>query len=683
MSGVLFERVLDDPSAPFALLHRPHSVPGHGADRLEVLVGPVSTPPTLARIPLPEHPLQERPDSTGRSADTAAGTAPGDGGHRHETLVLIPYRQLTERGYACVDDATPLVALTVTGQESLPLAEALPRLPRTATTLVDQRFVPGDPEYAETVRRVVTEVIGRGAGANFVIRRDFVADLTDYSVELALASFRRLLESESGAYWTFLVHTGERTLVGSSPERHISLRDGTAVMNPISGTYRYPPGGPELSGVLDFLADRKEAEELYMVVDEELKMMARVCEGGGRLAGPYLKEMARLAHTEYFIEGRTARGVREILRETLFAPTVTGSPLESAARVISQYERQGRGYYSGVAALIGRDAHGGRTLDSAILIRTADIDATGEVRIGVGATLVRHSDPASEAAETRAKAAGLIAALEPGSSRSFAAHPSVRGALARRNEPLADFWLDRTAAGRTPAPGPHPPGPGDPPPAGVPGSPGFPGAAGLADAHGFDGAADLAGRSVLVVDMEDTFTAMIALQLRALGLRVRVRRYDEEIAFDACDLVVMGPGPGDPRDLACPRMARLHAAIGGLLERQRPFVAVCLSHQALCRRLGFPLLRRDVPDQGVQREIDLFGVRERVGFYNTFAAHARHDKTEVEGVGVVEAARDPRTQEIHALRGPRFASMQFHAESVLTRNGPRIVGRALQAALGR
>ncbi len=85
----------------------------------------------------------------------------------------------------------------------------------------------------------------------------------------------------------------------------------------------------------------------------------------------------------------------------------------------------------------------------------------------------------------------------------------------------------------------------------------------------------------------------------------------------------------------------------------------------------------------MQREIDLFGVRERVGFYNTFAAHARHDKTEVEGVGVVEAARDPRTQEIHALRGPRFASMQFHAESVLTRNGPRIVGRALQAALGR
>ncbi|MBB5123240.1 anthranilate/para-aminobenzoate synthase component II, partial [Streptomyces eurocidicus] len=33
--------------------------------------------------------------------------------------------------------------------------------------------------------------------------------------------------------------------------------------------------------------------------------------------------------------------------------------------------------------------------------------------------------------------------------------------------------------------------------------------------------------------------------------------------------------------------------------------------------------------------------------------------------------------EVHALRGPHFASMQFHAESVLTQDGPRIVGNLL------
>ncbi|CDI94972.1 phenazine biosynthesis protein PhzE [Pseudomonas aeruginosa PA38182] len=78
---------------------------------------------------------------------------------------------------------------------------------------------------------------------------------------------------------------------------------------------------------MEFLDNRKEADELYMVVDEELKMMARICEDGGRVLGPYLKEMAHLAHTEYFIEGQTSRDVREVLRETLFAPTVTGSPV--------------------------------------------------------------------------------------------------------------------------------------------------------------------------------------------------------------------------------------------------------------------------------------------------------------------------------------------------------------------
>jgi phenazine biosynthesis protein phzE len=36
---------------------------------------------------------------------------------------------------------------------------------------------------------------------------------------------------------------------------------------------------------------------------------------------------------------------------------------------------------------------------------------------------------------------------------------------------------------------------------------------------------------------------------------------------------------------------------------------------------------------------------------------------------------------VHALRGPCFASMQFHAESVLTVNGPRILAEALAGVL--
>lgn len=626
MSGdngnALLEQILAPTPPPFALLHRPET---NGPPALEVLVGEVSTPDTIAQVPLPE---------------------PGDahrGEPRHEALVVIPYRQITERGFACVDDGSPLVAMTVTGQDRLPLAEAMHRLPDEPITLADEHFDVDDETYAETVRKIVTDEIGTGEGANFVLKRSFTAEITGHPPRVALTFLRRLLERENGAYWTFVVHTGPRTFVGASPERHISVHGGTAVMNPISGTYRYPQAGPDLAGVMTFLADRKETDELFMVVDEELKMMARICDSGGRVVGPYLKEMARLAHTEYFIRGRTDRDPRTILRDTLFAPTVTGSPLESACRVIARYEPGGRGYYSGAIALIGRDA-GGRTLDSAILIRTADIDQAGRMRIGVGATLVRHSDPASEVAETRAKAAGLRTAIEAGGPVRFREHPRVRAALHDRNTGLAGFWLaERANKGRS--------------------------------------RPELAGREVLVVDAEDTFTAMLAHQLRSLGLTVTVRRFDEPYSFDDHELVIMGPGPGDPQDEHHPKLVHLRSAIGTLLAERRPFLAVCLSHQVLSLRLGLDVTRRDAPNQGVQKEIDLFGSRERVGFYNTFAARSPQDEIDREGIGAIEVCRDPATGEVHALRGPFFSSMQFHAESVLSTNGDGIIGRFITRLL--
>ncbi|MEO6084485.1 MAG: anthranilate synthase family protein [Umezawaea sp.] len=606
MTGLL-DAVLGPRPPAFALLHRPERTEG-----LEVLVGDVSTVDFLADVPLPGE---------------------------NSVLVLVPYRQLTERGFACPDDGEPLLAMTVTEQAEISRDEAFAKLPDLPTRLSGEHFDVSDDEYAELVRTVVSEEIGRGQGANFVLKRSYVAEITGYTHRHGLSLFRRLLRRESGAYWTFLVHTGDRTFVGATPERHISVHDGTAVMNPISGTYRYPPTGPALADVLEFLDDRKEIDELYMVLDEELKMMAGVCDGGGRVTGPHLKEMARLAHTEYFIEGRTSQDPREVLRRTLFAPTVTGSPLESACRAIRRHEPQGRGYYSGVVALIGP---GGRALDSAILIRTADIDCGGRLRIGVGATLVRHSDPASEVAETWAKAASLLAALRDGPSH-LADHPRVQAALRRRNTDLSGFWLSGERGSPTPLP---------------------------------------AGRRVLVVDAEDTFTAMLDHQLRSLGLDVTVRRFDEPYGFDGHDLVVMGPGPGDPLDGDDPKIAHLDAALGCLLAQRRPFLAVCLSHQVLSRRLGLEVVRKDVPNQGLQKDIDLFGVRERVGFYNTFTALSGDDKIECPALGMVEVSRDPATGEVHALRGPRFASVQFHAESVLTVDGVRLIADRLGEALG-
>lgn len=616
----LLGRILTAQTSAFALVSRPESgVPG----MLDVLAGDVVEVESLSDIPL---------------ADDAEGW---------DALVLVPYRQLAERGFDAPNDGAPLLVMTVGSQDRIPLADALTRLPNAPTVPAGGHFDLDDDAYADLVRRIVDDEIGTGEGANFVIKRSFLADISEWTPQAALSFFRRLLQREQQAYWTFVIHDGRTTLIGATPERHVSLRDGTAVMNPISGTYRYPSSGPTLHGVLEFLADRKETDELFMVVDEELKMMARICPGGGRILGPDLKEMKRVAHTQYLIEGRTEMDVREILRETMFAPTVTGSPLESAARVIARYEPRGRRYYSGVVALIGRGPQGDRQLDSAILIRTAEIDRAGRMRIDVGATLVRHSEPLAEAAETRAKVAGLLDALEPSAGTTdFGTHPEVRSELLRRNERISSFWIGRR----------------DPLSSGVPTLPSVP---------------------ALIIDAEDTFTAMLAAQLDSLGLAVEVRRFDEPYDMDSYDLIVLGPGPGDPRIAAHPKIAHLRSALDTALAARRPLLAVCLSHQVLSIRLGLELRRLQPPNQGLAREVDLFGVRERVGFYNTFAAFCDQDKIEVDGIGPVEVSQNAETGEVYALRGPRFASMQFHAESVLTVDGPRLIADAIRGVLDR
>lgn len=624
MSDLLARITGPTPPPSFALLHRPES---GGRGRLDVLAGEVRAVRAIADIPLASH-----------------------GADRHESLVVVPYRQIAERGYACRDDGTPILVMSIDDQASTSTERALELLPRQDIQVLGGGFDLDDEAYAEKVRRVVTEEIGRGAGANFVLKRTYAAQIRDWSPRTALAFFCRLLRQETGAYWTYLVHTGTRTLVGASPERHVSLEHGTVTMNPISGTYRYPPSGPTTAGLLDFLADRKEANELYMVVDEELKMMSRICDGGGRVLGPRLKEMGHLAHTEYLIEGRSTRDVREIIRETMFAPTVTGSPLQSASEVIARFEPEGRGFYAGMVALLGRDSRGDRRLDSAILIRTADIDVSGEMRIGVGATLVRDSDPWAEAEETKAKAAGLLAALvSPAAVRPLAgragpvlgAHPGIRRALAERNAPLAPFW--RQAPHERIRPLPH-----------------------------------LTGRKALLIDAEDTFTAMGATILRALGLEVEVHRFDEDYRLADNDLVVIGPGPGDPRDLGHPKMAHLREVTGRLLAGRIPFLSVCLGHQVLSALLGLRVVRKPRPNQGVQRKINLLGRTELAYFYNSYAALCPKDSFHSATCrGPVRVWWDSTSGEVHALRGRGFASVQFHTASVMTQNGPAILGELL------
>jgi len=626
---------------PFALIAR-------DAATVELLTGDVVDVELLADIPLA-----------------------GADGTPQEVLALVPFRQVRERGFECHDDGAPLRCLVVRNRVVIDRRDALEQLPSTPIALTDAGFDIADEDYAQIVRRVIADEIGLGEGANFVIRRDFTAGVDTDAATAALTWFRALLEHERGAYWTFAVVTPGHVAVGASPEAHVSARDGIVTMNPISGTFRHPEGGATIESLTEFLESTKETEELFMVVDEELKMMSAVCSDGGRITGPHLKEMSRLTHTEYVLRGRSRLDPRDILRETMFAPTVTGSPMQNACTVITRHETTPRGYYSGVAALFtprtdailaGESTH---DLDAPILIRTAYLQG-GRLRVPVGATLVRHSDPYGEVSETHGKAAGVLGAIgavprgrpaEPqpagaadaidedapsAEARPLADDPDIATLLASRNARLASFWLnpqDALAAG-----GPF------------------------------------QGRSAIVVDAEDRFTTMLAHQLRHLGLGVRIVSWsditDEQV--DGAELIVSGPGPGDPRDPNTPRMRRMREVVARRRDSGRPLLAVCLSHQILARTFGIELAPLDAPHQGLQKKVDVFGVPASIGFYNTFTARVPAGTTVV---GDAEVAADPFTGDVYALRGPGFASVQGHLESILSRDGMTTLERLVSAAL--
>jgi len=358
--------------------------------------------------------------------------------------------------------------------------------------------------------------------------------------------------------------------------------------------------------------------------------------------GPFLKPMSRLVHTEYFLAGRTSRDPREVLRDTMYAATVTGSPVQNACRLIKQYETEGRGYYGAALAIFGRDGDGTPIVDSPIVIRTADVDVDGRLTVTAGATLVRDSVPAYEVAETHAKAAGILGAfglVSPAPSldvniAELVHDEDVLLSLNARNQRLASFWLTDQSGSR-------------PDPA-------------------------LAGKRVAILDGEDDFVNMLRHVLGVAGMTTTVVGHASyaDGDLDDADLAIVGPGPGDPRDGGDAKIATFRAAVEGLLAQRRPFLAVCLGHQVLCDRLGIPLAYKDIVFQGTQDEITIEAQRERVGFYNTFVGRITDDVPLPDGV-TVDA--DPATGDVHAVRGAHFRGIQFHAESILTQHGADLI----------
>ncbi len=570
----------------------------------------------------------------------------------YDTISMIPFSQIRERGYNVIDEGDKILSIVIEKQQTIYVDELLELLPDIPLKLGrDIEYDLSSEEYEAVIQDIVNREIGNGEGANFVIPRNAAGVIEDFSIHHALTIFRNLLKNDYGSYWKFIFYDGERFFIGSTPERHLYVGEGCVKMNPISGTFRKnnrPRRRNELKNeLLGFLRDQKEINELFMVVDEELKMMAKMCDQGGSIIGPILKEMSRLIHSEYLLTGKSSKDIFELFRESMFAATVVGSPVENACTVIKKYSSRSRRYYGSAMMLAGRDTDGDDFLDSPITIRTVEIDLSGNLNFSVGATLVRDSLPSEEVQETEYKAMALLSSIvpqqqeQPGEAMlpSLYNDDDIIETLAQRNQNLSNFWFFQQEQSMTTE-------------------------------------SSSKTVSITLIHNGDDFIYMMRHILSSFGIVTHAEHFSTyTLQKDSSDITVLGPGPGNPNDDGAEKIHMNMDIARQLLTENKKALFVCLGHQILCRQLGFTVLKKRIPLQGVQKEIDLFGKKEIVGFYNTFVAEPP------EILGDIMISSDSDSREIHAVKGRNFIGFQFHPESILTQNGYAIIQKSIQSLL--
>jgi anthranilate synthase component 1 len=202
------------------------------------------------------------------------------------------------------------------------------------------------------------------------------------------------------------------TIISSSPERLVRVEGRRVDTRPIAGTRpRSRRPGDDVAEMAALVEHPKERAEHIMLIDLERNDLGRVCEAG-TVRVDELMTIESYAHVHHIVSNvsgvlRSDVTPIEALRAVFPGGTITGVPKFRCMQIIAELEGVGRGAYTGSLGYLGRNG----TMDLNILIRTMSLmDRQIEFRAGAG--IVADSEPQRELAETRAKARGLLAALE-------------------------------------------------------------------------------------------------------------------------------------------------------------------------------------------------------------------------------------------------------------------------------
>ncbi|NPV90644.1 MAG: aminodeoxychorismate/anthranilate synthase component II [Firmicutes bacterium] len=186
---------------------------------------------------------------------------------------------------------------------------------------------------------------------------------------------------------------------------------------------------------------------------------------------------------------------------------------------------------------------------------------------------------------------------------------------------------------------------------------------------------------ILIIDNYDSFTYNLAQMMGELHPQVMVRRNDAVDVETVRELdpthLVVSPGPGRPES-AGNAPAIIQEFIGRI-----PILGVCLGHQCLAQVSGAEVVRSGTVMHGKTSEIYHHGEGIFADLPRPFTATRYHslvvERETVPGELEIVAETSDGTVMGLRYRGTQTWGVQFHPESVLTREGRQLLQNFLQA----
>ncbi len=261
-------------------------------------------------------------------------------------------------------------------------------------------------EYKDMVNRV-KEYITAGDIFQAVLSQRFE---TDFS--LPSFSLYRALRRVNPSPFLYFLDFGGFSVIGSSPEILVRVRDGKVSIRPIAGTRRRgETPGEDRALAAELLADPKERAEHLMLLDLGRNDVGRVAEiGSVTVTDQFILEFySQVMHIVSNVEGVLDKkhDAIDALVAGFPAGTVSGAPKVRAMEIIDELEKEKRGPYAGCVGYFSANGD----MDTCIVLRTALVK-DGKMYVQAGAGIVADSVPQNEHEECINKAKALFRAAE-------------------------------------------------------------------------------------------------------------------------------------------------------------------------------------------------------------------------------------------------------------------------------